>query len=117
MRSLRSLSRPTREPMTHPDDRAPDPERLKEFAKHVFGALSGAMTSAMICLGDRLGLYRTLAAEGPATSEELARRTGLSERWLREWLYQQGAAGVLEHRGGERFALTAEGRAVLADEN
>ncbi|HKA13477.1 MAG TPA: class I SAM-dependent methyltransferase, partial [Myxococcota bacterium] len=98
------------------DDRAPDPERLKEFAQHVFGALSGAMTSAMICLGDRLGLYRSLAHEGPATSDELARRTGLSERWLREWLYQQGAAGVLEYRGEGSFALTPEGRALLADE-
>ncbi len=98
-------------------ERAPDPERLKEFAKHVFGALGGAVTSAMICLGDRLGLYRTLANEGPATSAELARRTGLAERWLREWLYQQGAAGVLEHRGDERFALSPEGRAVLADES
>jgi 2-polyprenyl-3-methyl-5-hydroxy-6-metoxy-1,4-benzoquinol methylase len=94
----------------------PDPERLKEFAKHVFGALSGAMTSAMICLGDRLGLYRALANEGPANSSELARRTGLSERWLREWLFQQGAAGVLEYRGDDRFALSPEGGAVLADE-
>jgi 2-polyprenyl-3-methyl-5-hydroxy-6-metoxy-1,4-benzoquinol methylase len=97
-------------------ERPVDPDRLKEFAKHVFGALSGAMTSAMICLGDRLGLYRSLANEGPATSEELARRTGLAERWLREWLHQQGAAGVLEYLGDERFALTPEGRAVLADE-
>ncbi len=102
--------------MSTPDDRALDPERLKEFAKQVFGALGGAMTSAMICLGDRLGLYRSLANDGPADSTELARRTGLSERWLREWLYQQGAAGVLEHRGDERFALSPEGRAVLADE-
>jgi 2-polyprenyl-3-methyl-5-hydroxy-6-metoxy-1,4-benzoquinol methylase len=93
-----------------------DPERLKAFSKHVFGALQGAMTSAMICLGDRLGLYRSLAGDGPATSAELARRTGLSERWLREWLYQQGAAGVLEYRGDGRFALTPEGRAVLAEE-
>src|SRR4030095_9127812 len=77
-------SRLTGGPMTTPDDRDPDPERLKEFAKHVFGALSGAMTSAMICLGDRLGLYRALANDGPANSSELARRTGLSERWLRE---------------------------------
>jgi len=98
------------------DDRAPDPERLKAFSKHVFGALEGAMTSAMICLGDRLGLYRSLAGDGPATSAELARRTGLSERWVREWLYQQGAAGVLEYEGDERFALTPEGRAVLAEE-
>jgi 2-polyprenyl-3-methyl-5-hydroxy-6-metoxy-1,4-benzoquinol methylase len=93
-----------------------DPERLKDYAKVVFGALGGAMTSAMIHLGDRLGLYRALAEAGSATSEELAARTGLHERWLREWLAQQGAAGLVDHRGGGRFALPAEGAAVLADE-
>ncbi len=94
-----------------------DPERLKHYARQVFGAMGGAMTAAMIYLGDRLGLYRALAAGGPATSAELAQRTGLHERWLREWLYQQGAAGVLEHLGSERFALSPEGRAVLAEED
>jgi 2-polyprenyl-3-methyl-5-hydroxy-6-metoxy-1,4-benzoquinol methylase len=93
-----------------------DPEKLKDYAKVVFGALGGAMTSAMVHLGDRLGLYRALAAAGSATSAELAARTGLHERWLREWLAQQGAAGLLEHRGGGRFALSPEGVAVLADE-
>lgn len=94
-----------------------DPEKFKQYAKLVFGALGGAMTSAMICLGDRLGLYRVLAESGATTSTALAERTGLSERWLREWLHQQGAAGVLEHRGEGRFALSPEGVAVLADEN
>ncbi|MCG8592348.1 MAG: class I SAM-dependent methyltransferase [Proteobacteria bacterium] len=94
-----------------------DPDRLKDYAKLVFGALGGAMTASMICLGDRLGLYRTLAEAGPCNSRELADQTGLSERWLREWLHQQGAAGVLDYRGDDRFELTAEGRAVLADEN
>ena len=93
-----------------------DPEKLKDYAKRVFGALGGAMTSAMIYAGDRMGLYRALAEAGPATAAELAARTGLSERWLREWLQQQGAAGVLEYRGQERFALSPEGSAVLADE-
>jgi 2-polyprenyl-3-methyl-5-hydroxy-6-metoxy-1,4-benzoquinol methylase len=82
----------------------------------VFGALSGAMTSAMICLGDRLGLYRSLAGDGPGRQRELARRTGLSERWVREWLYQQGAGGRARAPRRRRFALTPEGRAVLADE-
>src|SRR5262245_24726804 len=95
----------------------PDVEKLKEYSRILFGSLGGAMTSAMVCLGDRLGLYRALAEGGPATSEELAARTGLHERWLREWLQQQGAAGLLEHRGGGRFALSAEGVAVLADES
>lgn len=102
--------------MTDPSRDRLDKDRLKAFSKHVFGHLEGAMTSAMICLGDRLGLYRALAADGPADSGELARRTGLSERWVREWLHQQGAAGVLEYRGDDVFALSPEGRVVLADE-
>jgi len=93
-----------------------DPDRLKEYAKNVFGALGGAMTAAMIHLGDRLGLYRHLADGEPWTSAGLAARAGLDERWVREWLRQQGAAGVLEHRGDGRFVLPPEGRAVLADE-
>jgi 2-polyprenyl-3-methyl-5-hydroxy-6-metoxy-1,4-benzoquinol methylase len=93
-----------------------DPERLKEYAKLVFGALGGAMTAAMVYLGDTLGLYHALAGAGPLSSAELAARTGLSERWLREWLRQQGAAGVLVHRGEGRFELPLEGALVLADE-
>src|SRR5262245_14084866 len=99
-----------------PASRPVDPERMKEYAKHVFGKLEGAMTSAMIHLGDRLGLYRALAGGEPRGSAELAAQTGLHERWVREWLHAQGAAGILTHVGGERFALSAEGEAVLADE-
>ncbi len=95
----------------------PDPDRLELYLATIFGSLGGAMTSALICLGDRLGLYKALHELGAATSSELARATGLHERWLREWLYQQGAAGVLVHTGEERFALSAEGHAVLVDEN
>jgi 2-polyprenyl-3-methyl-5-hydroxy-6-metoxy-1,4-benzoquinol methylase len=100
-----------------PEPRPLDPDRLKAFAKHVFGHLEGAMTSAMIHLGDRLGLYRTLAEiAAPVTSAELAEKTGLHERWLREWLHAQGAAGVLDYAGDERFELSPEAAAVLADE-
>jgi 2-polyprenyl-3-methyl-5-hydroxy-6-metoxy-1,4-benzoquinol methylase len=102
------------------NQRAPedlDPDRLRAASRTVFGAFSGAVTSAMIYLGDRLGLYRALAEVACFDSSELAAQTGLSERWLREWLHQQGAAGILEHRGDGRFALSAEGVAVLADES
>jgi ubiquinone/menaquinone biosynthesis C-methylase UbiE len=94
-----------------------DPEKLKAYAKLVFGALGGAMTSSMVYLGDHLGLYTALAEAGAVTSEELAALTQLDERWIREWLFQQGAAGVLEYRGSGRFELTPEGRVVLADES
>jgi len=98
------------------EQRAVDADRLKEFAKRVFGTLQGAVTAGMIHLGDRLGLYRALA-EGPATSAELAARTGLDERWLREWLRQQGSAGLLAFDADERFSLAPEAVAVLADED
>ena len=94
-----------------------DPERLKLYARRAFDHLGGAMTAAMVALGDRLGLYRALADGRPRSPADLASETGLSERWVREWLHQQGAAGLLEHRGGGRFALSPEGAAVLADED
>ena len=124
-RDRRAGARAARSPLTDRHEESPmpqppaplDPEKLKDYAKLVFGALGGAMTSAMIYLGDRLGLYRALAGGAPVTSAELAEKTGLSERWLREWLHAQGAAGVLVHHGGGRFGLTTEGEAVLANEN
>jgi SAM-dependent methyltransferase len=64
-----------------------------------------------------MGLYRELSARGPATSAELAERTGLDERWLREWLRQQGAAGIVEFDETERFGIGPEVEAVLANED
>jgi 2-polyprenyl-3-methyl-5-hydroxy-6-metoxy-1,4-benzoquinol methylase len=93
-----------------------DPDRLKDYSLRLFGYMNGATVSMMVCLGDRLGLYAALADHGPTTSEELAEETGLDERWVREWLYSQGASGLLETLGGDRFALSAEAVAVLVDE-
>src|SRR2546422_9732657 len=75
------------------------------------------MTAAMICLGDELGLYRALADGQALTSGELAARTGCAERWVREWLCQQGAAGGLAYRGDGRFAPPPQGAAGPADES
>ena len=84
----------------------------------VFSKLDGAVTAGMIHLGDRLGLYRALASsDRPLTSSELAERSGLNERWVREWAYNQAAAKIVTVDGsdGERFSLTPESAAVLAD--
>ena len=70
----------------------------------------------MIHLGDRLGLYPALAdADGPLSTDDLAARTGLQERWVREWAYNQGAAGVILVDAEERLSLTPVAAAVLAD--
>src|SRR6185295_11563841 len=94
-----------------------DPEKLEATVFQVFGHLSGAVVSSMIYLGDHLGLYRALADAGsPVTSDELATRTGLHERWVREWLRGQAAAKLVEYHGEGRFALSPEHQMVLADE-
>jgi 2-polyprenyl-3-methyl-5-hydroxy-6-metoxy-1,4-benzoquinol methylase len=87
-----------------------------EFTEKLFGYLEGSVVSTLVYLGDSLGLYKAMQDAGPLNSEELAAKTGLHERWLREWLRNQGAAGLLEYRGDDRFELTAEQAAVLADE-
>lgn len=95
------------------------PDAVKLFSFLVFSKLEGAVTSGMIHLGDRLGLYREMrdAAE-PLTSAELADRAGLDERWVREWAFNQAAAKVVAvdatEPGSERFWLTPEAVAVLA---
>jgi ubiquinone/menaquinone biosynthesis C-methylase UbiE len=94
-----------------------DGDRLKQFIERVYGQLSGAVVSGMIYLGDRLGLYRALNDGGSLTSAALAEKTGLHERWVREWLHAQAAARLLEHDGDGRFSLSWEGAMMLADEN
>ncbi len=77
----------------------------------------GAHVSIMILVGLRLGLYRALKDTGPATSDELASHTGLHERWLREWLRGQAAAGVVYYRDDYRFELSPAATLLLADED
>lgn len=95
-----------------------DPVRLFSFL--LFSKLEGAVTAAMVHLGDALGLYRALARLGrPVTSDELAADCGLHERWVREWLHNQAAARLVTHVPGDsdRFTLGPEQVAVLADES
>lgn len=92
-----------------------DATKVEETADKAIGYLSGAAVSALIYIGDQLGLYRALRDGDALTSSELATRVGLDERWTREWLHGQASAGLVEHRGG-RFSLTPEQAAVLADD-
>jgi SAM-dependent methyltransferase len=94
-----------------------DPEKLQAMIRDVFGRMEGALVSGMIYLGDELGLYRAMKEAGPLTSDELAEKTGLDERWVREWLRGQAAAGLIEYPGEGRFELSPEGAIVLAEED
>jgi len=92
-----------------------DKVRIEERFAHLFGKVDGAMTCALGYVGDKLGLYRVLAEGGPLTSEDLARTTGLHERWVREWLRQQAAAGIVTHEDG-CFGLDAESAEIYGTE-
>ena len=93
-----------------------DPAKLQQFLGRMVGDLGAAMSAALVVLGDRLGLYKALA-RGPASAAELTERTGLAERYLREWLAAQAAAGYVAYDGAaRRFHMTPEQAAAFADE-
>jgi 2-polyprenyl-3-methyl-5-hydroxy-6-metoxy-1,4-benzoquinol methylase len=94
-----------------------DGNRMFAFLNRVMNDMSAAVTSIMCSLGDRLGLFKALATSGPVTSAELAGRTGLTERYVREWLSALTAAGYLDYDAPtQRFELPAEHAVVLAGE-
>jgi SAM-dependent methyltransferase len=94
----------------------PSLDEIRAFAFRVWNYKQGEMVSLMIHLGDRLGLYRTMAGAGPLTVDDLAASTGLHPRWLLEWLRGQAAAGLVDLTDDDRFELNGAGAAVLADE-
>ena len=96
-----------------------NPDALKMFSFIVFSKLEGAVTSGMIHLGDRLGLYEALAGSANGeTSHSLAAKTELHERWVREWLHNQVAANIVSCKdlsaAVPEFYLSPEAALVLA---
>lgn len=97
---------------------AVDETKLQTFMGKLVGDMGAAWSGVMVLIGERLGLFKALAEGGPATSSELAERTGTSERYVREWLAAQAAAGYVEYsRSTRRFSMTPEQAMALADEN
>ena len=103
-------------------DRATTTERRDAFVGRLFESAINMMEICCLYLGDRLGLYRTLQAIGPATAAELAGAAKIDTRYAREWLEQQAVAGVLEtdataDEGMRRYSLPAGHAEVLLDQD
>ena len=96
---------------------AVDPDKLNAFMGKFVGDLGAGMHAALAVMGDRLGLYKAMAAAGPQTSSELAKKTGTSERYLREWLNAMAAGGYVSYDGAaNKYFLSDEQAFTLADE-
>ncbi len=95
-----------------------DQAKVEAFAGKVLIDTVGLMNTALASIGDRLGLFKDLAANGPATSEELAARTGINARYAREWLGGMASAGYLMYNPDRSsFTLPPEHVAAVADES
>lgn len=95
-----------------------DSSSAEAVAGRLFEASLATMDLFMVHLGKRLGLYQALKDGGPASSRDLASRLGLDERYVREWLEQQTATGLLRAQreaGCFRFELPAGAAEVLLD--
>jgi 2-polyprenyl-3-methyl-5-hydroxy-6-metoxy-1,4-benzoquinol methylase len=92
-----------------------DQDKLMEFLHRFVGDLGAAMAAGNVVVGDRLGLYRALAA-GPLLPSELAERTGTATRYVDEWLRGQAAGGYVEYDAETgRYSLTPEQAFALTD--
>jgi len=98
----------------------PAVQTADDIAGRVLQSALGAAETMAIYLGDRLGWYRSLAAEGSATAAELAARTGTNARYAREWLEQQSVTGLLvaddsEDAAARRYEITDAAAEALTD--
>jgi SAM-dependent methyltransferase len=80
--------------------------------------MGAAMNGALVLLGDRLGLYKAMAGAGPLTPATLAAKTGMNERYLREWLSAQAAGNLVDYDPtAGAFTLSNEHALLLAHED
>lgn len=94
-----------------------DKQKLDALVGRLFSDLSAGYGGVMVSLGDKLGLYKAMAGAGPLSSDELAKRAGCGERYVREWLNAQVAGGYVDyHVRSGTYEMSPEQAAVLADD-
>jgi len=104
--------------MLNPQVSAIDPAKLEVLMGRAISDISAGYGGVMISIGNRLGLYKTMAGAGPLTSREVASRSNCAERYVREWLNSQVAGGYINyHSISDSYELTREQAYVLADED
>jgi SAM-dependent methyltransferase len=98
--------------------REPNPEKLNALMGKLVNDLGVSLGGASILLGDRLGLYKAMADGAPVTPSDLAKKSKLHERYVREWLSGQAASGYIDYdTEKDAFSLTPEQAMAFAEED
>jgi SAM-dependent methyltransferase len=104
----------TQEQLT-PQTRAVNPDALNAMLGRAVQDMGAALQAPLILIGDKLGLYRAMGDGAPVTPAELAKKTGTSERYVREWLNANAAGKLVEFDSKEeKYFMTPEQALVLA---
>ena len=94
-----------------------DMNKLEAFMGQVVTDMGAVISAPLMVIGEKLGLYKAMAGAGALTSVEVAERTGVAERSVREWLRNQAAGGYLTYDAeSDRYTLPDEHAMALADE-
>src|SRR6185369_11960212 len=92
-------------------------DKMHQFLGKVVGDFGASLSSSLAYIGQKLGLYKALAADGPLTPPELAQKTNTNERYVREWLVNQASGGYVDYDAESgRYSLGPEQAVALTDE-
>ncbi|MDA2934694.1 class I SAM-dependent methyltransferase [Acidobacteria bacterium AH-259-D05] len=95
-----------------------DEKKIEELAFRVVGDMGGAFIMALGYIGDRLGIFKAMSGAGPLTSVELAEKTRLNERYVREWAKAMVAGEYIDYEPeSDKYVMTDEQAFVLANED
>jgi 2-polyprenyl-3-methyl-5-hydroxy-6-metoxy-1,4-benzoquinol methylase len=93
-------------------------DKMNAFLGKVVGDFGAALSSSLVYIGQKLGLYKALASGQAVTPAELAEKTTTNERYVREWLINQAASGYIDYDAGSgRYSLAPEQALALTDES
>ena len=91
-------------------------EKLMDLVNKAVGDMGAQLSGTLIVIGDKLGLFRTLASSDPLTPAELAKKTATTERYVREWCAAMAAGGYVTYEGGGRYTLSPEQAEALTND-
>lgn len=94
-----------------------DENKLEELQGKIITDVAGSLGLLLAYVGDQLGLYSALAEISPATSQDLAEKTGTNERYVREWLSANVAGEYIEYDPASScFSMTPEQALIFSAE-